>query len=280
MDAMNTLEGVAILHIHGGVDDDGAELVFDFNGQRISVSVFPSSSTHDEGEDSIQNRTMTLLNRAIGDVGNDEYEELTDEVLGVIMEAGKPILEAQGALHPEQAITFSSLTPVARLPLSLSPPTKLIPCLGLRGTTTALKKTSWTSMRRFHPIRQSRFSSTIYLLKALGTQQVWSPLIAKRCSARPSGTKGGWLERAWDGSWSVSRMSASVYHLDAALRYASRSFWAMFATLTTAVLSGSFKNGCLDVDSGTSKLPRYQPSRGESGSDRSTRLSAPCTPNT
>lgn len=102
MDGMNAFAGVAVLQIHGGQDDDGAELVFDFNGRRISVSVFPSSATNNEGQDSIQNRIIALLNRAIGEVDDDTYEELTDEVLGVIMDAGRSILEAQAALHPEQ----------------------------------------------------------------------------------------------------------------------------------------------------------------------------------
>lgn len=102
MDGMDAFADVAVLQIHGGQDDDGAELVFDFNGRRISVSVFPSSATNNEGQDSIHNRIIALLNRAIGEVDDDKYEELTDEVLGVIMDAGRSILEAQGALHPEQ----------------------------------------------------------------------------------------------------------------------------------------------------------------------------------
>lgn len=80
MDEMNAAGDIAVLEIHGGIDNDGAELVFDFNGQRMSVSVFPSSSANTEGQDSIQDRTITLLNRAIVEEGDDEHEELMDQV--------------------------------------------------------------------------------------------------------------------------------------------------------------------------------------------------------
>ncbi|KAL7922738.1 hypothetical protein ACQKWADRAFT_292276 [Trichoderma austrokoningii] len=90
---MKEFEGVTVLQIHGG-DGDGADIVFDFNGQRIAVSIFSCK----RNKDSIQDRLIALLDRISG-VGDDEYEELEDEALRVILNAGRPIFEAQATPH-------------------------------------------------------------------------------------------------------------------------------------------------------------------------------------
>lgn len=99
MDEMGESYSVAVLQIHGG-DGDGAELIFNFNGQRMSVSIFPNSPTRDRNRRSIQDHLIDLLNRAAsGDADDEEYEELVDEILEVILEAGKPIFKAAAMLH-------------------------------------------------------------------------------------------------------------------------------------------------------------------------------------
>ncbi|KJZ69902.1 hypothetical protein HIM_10713 [Hirsutella minnesotensis 3608] len=96
---MGELCRVAVLQIHGG-DGDGADIIFNFNGQRIAVSIFPSSSTRDRNQPSTQDRLIHLLGRAASDdVDDDEYEELEDQILGVILDAGRPIFKAEAKLR-------------------------------------------------------------------------------------------------------------------------------------------------------------------------------------
>ncbi|KJZ70014.1 hypothetical protein HIM_10595 [Hirsutella minnesotensis 3608] len=99
MDERRELCRVAVLQIHGG-DGDGADIVFNFNGQRIAVSIFPSSSTRDRNRCSTQDRLIRLLGRAASDdVDDDEYEELENQILGVILDAGRPIFKTQSTLN-------------------------------------------------------------------------------------------------------------------------------------------------------------------------------------
>ena len=89
------LDVVDVYQIHGG-DGDGAEIIFSFNGKRIAVSVFPSYSVSQQNGDSVQNRLIYLMDRvATGDVEDDEYDDLEDEILGVILDAGRPVFKAQ-----------------------------------------------------------------------------------------------------------------------------------------------------------------------------------------
>lgn len=95
MDEVDELDSIAILQIHGG-DGDGAELVFDFNNHRISVSIFPSSPTYTQKHGSIQDRIVDLLNHlSSGDVEDSERDEIEDEVMEVILDAGRVIFRAQ-----------------------------------------------------------------------------------------------------------------------------------------------------------------------------------------
>lgn len=101
MDEEDELDSIAVLKIHGG-DGDGAELVFDFNGQRISVSVFPSSSTHAENQGSIQDRLIALLGRLTSECLDDNrQEDLEDEVLEAILESGRLTFRAHAPLRRE-----------------------------------------------------------------------------------------------------------------------------------------------------------------------------------
>lgn len=88
------MDRIAVCQINGG-DGDGADIVFDYNGNRISVSILPSSPSQDDGQSkehqpSTEDRVIGLLDRATSaDINDDEYEEIEDEVIAIILDAGK-----------------------------------------------------------------------------------------------------------------------------------------------------------------------------------------------
>lgn len=91
------MDDIAINQLHGGVGD-GAAIVFTFNDTLISVSIFPSngSSTQDTlylglGDRPLQDHLVDLISEATMCQDDDEYERLEDEVLGVILDAGRPL---------------------------------------------------------------------------------------------------------------------------------------------------------------------------------------------
>lgn len=84
---------------------DGADILFDFNGQLISVSIFPQTKTS-----SINNHLIDVLERGnLPEIDHDEFDKLEDEVLDVILGAGRHIFR-QSAPAP---------VPHAQLPQSL-----------------------------------------------------------------------------------------------------------------------------------------------------------------
>lgn len=89
---------ITVLRIEGG-DGDGAELFFDFNGQRIAVSIFPSSSSQGH---SVQDRVISLLGRILSSgVDDAEDDELMDEALEVILGPGRPVFRELSPPHME-----------------------------------------------------------------------------------------------------------------------------------------------------------------------------------
>ncbi|KAL5611339.1 hypothetical protein FOBRF1_007456 [Fusarium oxysporum] len=102
------MDDIAVTQLHGG-NGSGADMVFMFNDNQISVSIFPSngSSTKDtrqmEPKDRpLQDRLVDLISRATTCQDDDEYDRLEDEVLGVILDAGRPLfsrpISSQGAV--------------------------------------------------------------------------------------------------------------------------------------------------------------------------------------
>ncbi|KAH9904414.1 hypothetical protein F4778DRAFT_61991 [Xylariomycetidae sp. FL2044] len=92
---MDEIDETAVLQISSG-KGDGAGIVFDINGQPISLSIFPSCpSQHHAGSDqqspSLQDHLVGLLTQATTEEDNDRYEGMLDEVFEVILEAGRPI---------------------------------------------------------------------------------------------------------------------------------------------------------------------------------------------
>ncbi|KAF5018795.1 hypothetical protein F66182_9213 [Fusarium sp. NRRL 66182] len=102
-----TIDEIAVYQLHAG-DGDGADVVFAFNNVQISVSMFPSSglSTKNSrhlGTESrpLQEHLIDMLSQAVLCQTDDEYDELEDQVLSVILKAGKHLFHqpifSQGA---------------------------------------------------------------------------------------------------------------------------------------------------------------------------------------
>ncbi|KAK2593534.1 hypothetical protein QQS21_008757 [Conoideocrella luteorostrata] len=71
-----------------------ADIVFDFNAQLIAVSIFPSSSTLYQKQQSINNRLIDLLSHCTSpEIDDDNYKEVVDEVLGIILDARRAVFE-------------------------------------------------------------------------------------------------------------------------------------------------------------------------------------------
>jgi hypothetical protein len=82
------MDDIAVVQIHAStseIESDGAEIIFEFNSKQISVSVFPSHSGH-----ASENHLITLLGEAVIGDDDERQEEILDEVLDVILGAGKP----------------------------------------------------------------------------------------------------------------------------------------------------------------------------------------------
>ncbi|ESZ93628.1 hypothetical protein SBOR_6006 [Sclerotinia borealis F-4128] len=73
-------------------DDEGADITFEYNGKRITVSLFASSSCQASGnsqhENYIEDRLIRLLNQAVT-ADDEDYDELVDEASDVILGLGK-----------------------------------------------------------------------------------------------------------------------------------------------------------------------------------------------
>ncbi|KAH8668668.1 hypothetical protein BX600DRAFT_435191 [Xylariales sp. PMI_506] len=80
-DEINKIDEISVYQVHAG-DGDGADVVFVFNGQRIAVSIFPSSpAPHNDNLDREQacceDHLIDLLGRAASaEIDDDEYEEI------------------------------------------------------------------------------------------------------------------------------------------------------------------------------------------------------------
>ena len=94
MEEMECMDDIAVNQLHGG-DGDGADMISTFNGSLISVSIFPNNGS--STKDSRHLSPEDLLSRAIVCEGYDEYDELEDEVLGVILDAGKELFNQRAS---------------------------------------------------------------------------------------------------------------------------------------------------------------------------------------
>ncbi|KAI0378202.1 hypothetical protein F5Y04DRAFT_262678 [Hypomontagnella monticulosa] len=87
------IDGIDVYQINAG-DGDGADILFDFNGQRIYLSILPSSSSKLDPQNHYKNgfledRLIHLLSRVAHTEDIDESETIIDEALELILEAGR-----------------------------------------------------------------------------------------------------------------------------------------------------------------------------------------------
>lgn len=116
MEEAENMDDIAVNQLHAG-DGDGADIVFSFNGNPISVSIFPTNglstkdSRHLDLEDRpLQDRLIDIISRATMCEGDDNYDELEDKVLGVILDAGKShFTQTTAAEETRQVSSYPSL---------------------------------------------------------------------------------------------------------------------------------------------------------------------------
>ncbi|KAI0112269.1 hypothetical protein GGR51DRAFT_508704 [Nemania sp. FL0031] len=78
------------------VDGDGADVIFDINGQRLAVSIFLSylpkhSSRFLEKQQLLRDNIINLTSRAVSTADDGEFERIMDDVLGIILDARKAV---------------------------------------------------------------------------------------------------------------------------------------------------------------------------------------------
>jgi tRNA A-37 threonylcarbamoyl transferase component Bud32 len=85
MSTKEEMDSISVTQIHAG-EDDGGEIIFEFNGKHIAVSVFPGRLSPD-----VERHLIGLFSKATSDDLGDEYDDLVDEILDVILDAGRAI---------------------------------------------------------------------------------------------------------------------------------------------------------------------------------------------
>ncbi|CCT65273.1 uncharacterized protein FFB20_11403 [Fusarium fujikuroi] len=102
-----TIDDIAVYELHSGTGE-GADMVFGFNGSLISVSIFPSNGssskeTQEHKDRPLQDHFIDLIEKATACQDDGEYEELVDEVLAVILDAGRPLFHQLISSQDQQA---------------------------------------------------------------------------------------------------------------------------------------------------------------------------------
>jgi hypothetical protein len=108
MDQHHETNGIRLTEINTG-DGDGADITFEFNNKRITVSLFASSSAHDtrdtQHEAPVEDRLIHLLGQAVDSL-DDEYEDIIDEVLEALFPVGESLFtQVAPAQRDSQLIT-------------------------------------------------------------------------------------------------------------------------------------------------------------------------------
>ncbi|KAH9883960.1 hypothetical protein F4778DRAFT_764679 [Xylariomycetidae sp. FL2044] len=99
------MDDIAVQMINAG-DGDGAEIIFHLNGQRIAISIFPSSPHRQQPLH--EDRLIDLLDRAVdAAVDEEEHEEVVDEVLNIILDVGKKVFAEVAPLNTPTALPLS-----------------------------------------------------------------------------------------------------------------------------------------------------------------------------
>lgn len=138
---MENMDDIAVYQIHAG-DGDGADMIFDFNGQRMSVSVTSTSAVTQDNcgpetsQYSLKNCLLKLISRATSaDLDDEEYEAVVDEALALILDAGRPLF-AQAA--PLGGLDSQSLDSDPSLHSLIFPTTLAFRCVGTADGTASV----------------------------------------------------------------------------------------------------------------------------------------------
>ncbi|KAF5540000.1 hypothetical protein FMEXI_8650 [Fusarium mexicanum] len=118
------MDEISIGQLHGG-EEGGADMIFTFNDRLISVSIFPTNGTstkdtqHLSQQDRpLQDHLVDLISEAILSQDDDEYEQLVDDVLAVILDAGRPLFSQpissrDGRVQDNQSLYHLLFPPVS-----------------------------------------------------------------------------------------------------------------------------------------------------------------------
>lgn len=94
-------DDIAVTQLHSG-DGTAANMVLKFNDNRICLSIFPSNGTSTKdtrhlgsAERPLQDHLIDNISQATKCQDYDEHENLVEEVLIVILDAGKPFFSGQ-----------------------------------------------------------------------------------------------------------------------------------------------------------------------------------------
>lgn len=97
LDEMYTNDDIIVHEVHTG-DGDGAALILDLNGKRITISFFPSAGLpegkvkSDQPPACIEDSIIQRLSRTLF-AEPEKHEEIMDQVLLTISDIGKFVLE-------------------------------------------------------------------------------------------------------------------------------------------------------------------------------------------
>ncbi|KAJ4007421.1 hypothetical protein NW752_007598 [Fusarium irregulare] len=105
------VDEITLNQVHSG-DGTSASIVFKFNDNQIGVSIFPSNGTStndtqhlDFEERPLQDQFIDILSRATMCEDYQEFDRLVDEVLDVILDAGRPLFSGQMTVtHHDQSL--------------------------------------------------------------------------------------------------------------------------------------------------------------------------------
>ncbi|KAF4947502.1 hypothetical protein FGADI_10347 [Fusarium gaditjirri] len=138
------MDNIAVYELHGG-DGDGAEMVFTLNGCLISVSVSPSNGLSTKDTEREQNRPLQdhlidVLDKATVCQNDNEYEELVDEVLALILDAGRlfftQLISSQDEQTPGTSLRHYLFPPFFHFRLNAPGPTGSVSVIPISSNET------------------------------------------------------------------------------------------------------------------------------------------------
>ncbi|KAF5581285.1 hypothetical protein FPCIR_10278 [Fusarium pseudocircinatum] len=101
-------DDIAVYELHGGIGD-GADMVLEFNGCLVSISILPSNGssardTQGQKDRPLQDHLIDVIDKATVCQDDEEYEELVNEVFVVILDAGRSLFRQLTSSQGEPAL--------------------------------------------------------------------------------------------------------------------------------------------------------------------------------